>query len=543
MSSTAAPAAAPAEQYDAIIIGAGISGMYQLYRLRELGMSVRVLEAGTDIGGTWYWNRYPGARFDSESYSYGYSFSQEILDEWDWSEHFAAQPEILRYLQFVADKIDVRKDIDFNTRVTAATYDEADNSWTVATETGRELTAKFLITAVGPLSAPQFPNIEGMDRFRGEACHTGLWPHEPVKFAGKRVAVIGTGATAVQVIQTIASQVDHLTVFQRTPNWCAPLGNSKISKEQMQDIKQHYAEIFAKCNESYGAFLHAMDPRSVFDLSPQEREAYFEKLYNTPGFAIWLGNCRDTLTDEKANAEITQFVAKKIRERVNDPAIAEKLIPTNHGFGTRRVPMETGYYEVYNRDNVELVDIRENPIECITAKGIKTSGREFEFDMIIYATGFNAVVGALERIDIRGIGGRSLNEKWADGPRTNLGVQTAGFPNLLTIVGPQNGSTFCNIPRCIEQNVEWLTGLLRYMRGKGYDYIETTVDAEEAWTRHVYEAAMKTLFPTADSWFMNVNQNLPEKKRTFLLYAGGAPVYKEKCDEVAAAGYAGFRMH
>jgi cation diffusion facilitator CzcD-associated flavoprotein CzcO len=366
MSSTAAQATAPAEQFDAVIVGAGISGMYQLYRLRELGMSVRVLEAGTDIGGTWYWNRYPGARFDSESYSYGYSFSQEILDEWDWSEHFAAQPEILRYLQFVADKIDVRKDIDFRTRVTAATYDEASNSWNVTTENGRQLNAKFLITAVGPLSAPQFPNIEGMDRFKGEAYHTGLWPHKPVEFAGKRVAVIGTGATAVQVIQTIASQVDHLTVFQRTPNWCAPLGNSEISKEEMQDIKQHYPEIFAKCDESYGAFMHAMDPRSVFDLSPEEREAFFEKLYNSPGFAIWLGNCRDTLTDEKANAEITKFVAKKIRERVADPAVAEKLIPTNHGFGTRRVPMETGYYEVYNRDNVELVDIRENPIECVT---------------------------------------------------------------------------------------------------------------------------------------------------------------------------------
>ncbi len=542
MSSTAARANAPAEHFDAVIIGAGISGMYQLYRLRELGMSVRVLEAGTDIGGTWYWNRYPGARFDSESYSYGYSFSQEILDEWDWSEHFAAQPEILRYLQFVAEKIDIRKDIDFRTRVTAATYDEADNSWNIETENGRVLNATFLITAVGPLSAPQFPNIAGRERFTGEAYHTGLWPHEPVEFAGKRVAVIGTGATAVQLIQTIASQVEHLTVFQRTPNWCAPLGNSKISPQEMQDIKQRYPEIFAKCDESYGAFLHAMDPRSTFDLSSAEREAFFEKLYTMPGFAIWLGNFGDTLTDEKANAEITKFMAKKIRERVTDPVTAEKLIPTNHGFGTRRVPMESGYYDVYNRANVELVDIRANPVECITTTGIKTAEREFEFDMIIFATGFNAVVGALERIDIRGIGGQPLKEKWKDGPRTYLGVQTAGFPNLLTIVGPQNGSTFCNIPRCIEQNVEWLTDLLRYMREKGYDTVETTVDAEDAWTQHVYEAAMKTLFPTADSWFMNVNQNLPEKKRTFLLYAGGAPVYKQKCDEVAAQGYAGFQL-
>jgi len=543
MSSTAAQSTEPAEQFDAVIIGAGISGMFQLHRLRELGMSVRVLEAGTDVGGTWYWNRYPGARFDSESYSYGYSFSQEILDEWDWSEHFAAQPEILRYLQFVADKIDVRKDIDFRTRVSAAAYDESDNSWNIETENGRRLNAKFLITAVGPLSAPQYPDIDGMDDFEGESYHTGLWPHEPVDFAGKRVGIIGTGATAVQVIQTIASEVDHLTVFQRTPNWCAPLGNSPIDKPAMEKIRASYPEIFAKCGETYGGFLHGMVRRPTFDMSTEEREAFYEELYNTPGFAIWLGNCADTLTDEKANAEITKFVTRKIRERINDPAIAEKLIPTNHGFGTRRVPMETNYYEVYNRDNVELVDIRESPIERVTENGIKTADGEYELDMIIYATGFNAVVGALERIDIRGVGGKSLNDKWADGPRTYLGMQTVGFPNMLTLVGPHNGATFCNIPRCIEQNVEWVTDLMRHMREKGCDYIETTLEAEDGWTQHVYEAAMKTLFPTADSWFMNVNRNLPEKKRTFLLYAGGAPVYKAKCDEVAAHDYEGFEIH
>lgn len=531
------------EHYDAVIIGAGISGMYQLYLLRKLGMSVRVLEMGTDVGGTWYWNRYPGCRFDSESYSYGYSFSQEILNGWDWSEHFAAQPETLRYLQWCADKMDVRKDIDFKTRVNAAHYDEDSDSWNVETETGRRLNAKFLITAVGPLSAPQMPNIEGIDDFEGEAYHTGLWPHEEVKMEGKRVGIIGTGATAVQVIQTIAPQVDHLTVFQRTPNWCAPLGNSPISKEEMQDIKKHYKEIFAKCNETFGNFLHKMDDRSTFDVSGEEREAFFEELYEKPGFAIWLANFGDTLTDEKANAEITKFMARKIRERVKDPKIADKLVPTNHGFGTRRVPMETGYYEVYNRDNVTLVDGRETPIERITKKGIRTSDQDYELDMIIYATGFNAVVGALERIDVRGAGGQKLIDKWKDGPRTYLGMQTTGFPNMFTLVGPHNGSTFCNIPRCIEQNVEWVTDLIKFMREKGYEHCETTVDAENNWTQHVYEKAMSTLFPTADSWFMNVNQNLPEKERTCLLYTGGAPVYKAKCDEVAAHDYEGFEMH
>ncbi|MGR8947889.1 MAG: flavin-containing monooxygenase [Gammaproteobacteria bacterium] len=531
------------EKYDAIIIGAGISGMYQLYRLREMGMSVRVLEMGTDVGGTWYWNRYPGARFDSESYSYGYSFSQDILDEWDWSEHFAAQPEILRYLQFVADKIDVRKDIDFSTRVKAAIYLEDDNLWQVETDDGRRLQGKFLITAVGPLSAPQMPNIDGVDDFEGEAYHTGLWPHQPVEMKGKRVGIIGTGATAVQVIQTIASEVDHLTIFQRTPNWCAPLGNSAISKEEMEDIRARYPEIFQQCKESFGSFMHAMDRRSVFDLSPEERNKFWEELYDTPGFAMWLGNFYDILTDEKANAEVSKFVENKIRERINDPAIADKLIPKNHGFGTRRVPMETNYYEVYNRDNVTLIDCRDTPIERITPKGIKTSEQEFEFDMIIYATGFNAVVGALERIEITGVGGKKLNEKWKDGPRTFLGMQTAGFPNMFTLVGPHNGSTFCNIPRCIEQNVEWVTELIRYMHEHDYEHCETTVDAENDWTQHVYDAAMRTLFPTADSWFMNVNQNMPEKQRTFLLYSGGSPVYRQKCDDVAAKDYAGFEMH
>ncbi|MGR8918976.1 MAG: flavin-containing monooxygenase [Gammaproteobacteria bacterium] len=536
-----APTAAHAD-FDVIIIGAGISGMYQLYKLRELGMSVRVFEAGTGVGGTWYWNRYPGARFDSESYSYGYSFSQELLDEWDWSEHFAAQPESLRYLNFVADKFDLRRDMQFETRITAAVYNDDTKLWEVTSEAGDTWTTPLLISATGPLSAPQMPNIDGIDDFAGEWYHTGLWPHEEVAFAGKRVAVIGTGATGVQVIQTIAPEVQHLTVFQRHPNYCAPLGNGPISKTEMEAIRARYPEIFARCNETFGSFMHGMDRRSSFDLSDEEREAFFEQLYRTPGFAIWLGNFADTLTDQKANDLITAFMKRKIRERVNDPEVAEKLVPKDHGFGLRRVPMETNYYEVYNRDNVLLVDCLADPIERVTPRGIKTRDHDFEFDMIIYATGFNAVLGALERIDVRGEGGLSLKEKWADGPRTYLGMQTVGFPNFFTLVGPHNGSTFCNIPRCIEQNVEWVSDAIAYMREHGYTDMRATQQAEDEWTRHVYEAAQRTLFPSVDSWFTNVNRNLPEKKKTFLLYTGGSPVYRKKCDEVAAGGYAGFEL-
>jgi len=537
------------DQYDVIIMGAGISGMYQLYRLRELGLSVRVFEAGTGVGGTWYWNRYPGCRFDSESYSYGYSFSEELLQEWEWSEHFSAQPETLRYLNYVADKFDFRKDIQFNSRIAKASYDESNDSWEVKLEDGSIAGAKYLISATGPLSAPQMPAIDGVDSFKGEAYHTALWPQDPdgfggrkdIDFSGKRIGVIGTGATAVQLIQEVAKTAGELFIFQRSPNWCAPLHNSPIGDEEQRKIKASYAEIFKRCNETFGAFMHGMVRQSALEVSTEEREAFFEKLYAEPGFGIWLGNYYDTMTDPKANVLLSEFIANKIRERVNDPAIAEKLIPKNHGFGTRRVPMETHYYEVYNQDNATLVDIKEVPIERITPTGIKTSDDEFELDMIIYATGFDAVMGALNRIDITGVGGQKLKDKWANGPRTYLGMQTVGFPNLFTLVGPQNGATFCNIPRCIEQNVEWVTGAIRYLREHNYGHMEPTREAEDAWTEHVDETAAGTLFPTADSWFMGINPNIPgRQKRTFMLYAGGAPVYKEKCDEVAAKDYEGF---
>src|SRR5277367_1225881 len=427
-------AAIDTQDYDGIIIGAGISGLYQLYRLRQLGMRVRVFEAGTGVGGTWYWNRYPGARFDSESYSYSYSFSQDLLDEWNWSEHFAAQPETLRYLNHVADRFDLRRDIQFRSRVTAAHWQEATRSCNITLEDGSRHRARFLITAIGPLSAPTMPRIEGVETFRGQSCHTARWPHEPISFEGKRVAVIGTGATGVQTIQEVAKTAGQLTVFQRTPNWCAPLLNSKISTEEMAKIKAGYPEMFRRCQETFACFLHTPDSRGTFEVSDVEREAFWEKRYAEPGFGIWQGNFRDILTDRKANAALSDFVARKIRQRVRDQTVAEKLIPKNHGFGTRRVPLETKYYEVYNQANVTLVDLLATPIERITPTGIKTSDADYAFDIIIYATGFDAITGSFDRIDIRGAGGQRLKDKWQGGPTTYLGVMVDGFPNMMMLI-------------------------------------------------------------------------------------------------------------
>ena len=530
--------------YDVLIIGAGIAGMYMLHRLREIGLTTRVLEAGTDVGGTWYWNRYPGARFDSESYSYGYSFSKELLEEWEWSEHFSPQPENLRYCNFVADKFGLRRDMDFNSKVTAAHFNDIANLWTLETEDGKHRTARFLITAIGVFAKPMMPAIDGIDNFKGEAYHTATWPHKPVSFEGKRVGVIGTGATAVQLIQEVAKSAGHLTVFQRTPNWCAPLHNRPITAEEQKQIKKSYEEIFAKCRASYAGFMHDSDRRRALQVSDEERQAFYEKLYREPGFGIWMGNFRDMLVDERANTTISEFVAGKIRERVKDPAIAEKLVPTNHGFGTRRVPMETHYYEVYNQDNVQLVDLRETPISRITEAGIETSDEMHEFDMIVYATGFDAVTGGYSQIDIRGSGGRTLTDKWADGVRTFLGLQIEGFPNMFTLVGPHNAASFCNIPRCIEQNVDWMADLMTRVKVDGLNRIESTAEAEEEWTGHVHLMAQRMLFSKTNSWFTGINSNIEGRdQRSVLLYAGGAPGYRDKCDEVAAADYAGMILH
>jgi len=528
---------APA-QYDAIVIGAGISGLYQLHRLRALGMRVLVLEAGTGVGGTWYWNRYPGARFDSESYSYGYSFSKELLAEWDWTEHFAPQPETLRYLNFVADKFDLRRDIRFSSRVAAAHYQETTREWEVTTEDGARFRSRFLITAIGPLSAPTMPRIEGVESFTGRSFHTARWPHEPVSFEGKRVAVIGTGATGVQTIQEVAKTAGHLTVFQRTPNWCAPLLNSKIDAAEMAKIRAGYPEIFRRCQETFACFVHTMDPRGTFEVSAEEREAFWEKLYASPGFGIWQGNFRDMLTDRAANALISDFVARKIRQRVKDPAVAEKLIPKNHGFGTRRVPLETRYYEAYNQDNVTLVDISETPIERITPTGLKTSDAAYEFDIIIYATGFDAVTGSFDRIDIRGTGGQRLNERWKAGPETYLGVLVDGFPNMMMLVGPH--MALGNIPRSIEYNVDWVTDLVGHARARDVTRVEATRAGVTEWTDHVKSLGVGLLSNEINSWMTGVNSNVDGKQvRIVNRYSGSAPAYRARCDEVAAQGYAG----
>jgi cation diffusion facilitator CzcD-associated flavoprotein CzcO len=528
-------------EYDAIIIGAGMSGLYQLYRLRELGLRVRVLEAGTDVGGTWYWNRYPGARFDSESYSYGYSFSKELLEEWDWSEHFAGQPETLRYLKHVADKFDLRRDIQFRSRVTAAIYQEEPRSWNVTLEDGSRFRTRFLITAIGPLSTPTLPRIEGRDSFEGQSFHTARWPHAPVDFAGKRVAVIGTGATGVQTIQTIAGQVGHLTVFQRTPNWCAPLHNGKIDAEMQQTIKAGYPEMFARCQETFACFLHTPDPRGAFEVSDEEREAFYEKLYGERGFGIWQGNFRDILIDRKANATISDFVARKIRQRVKDQKVAEKLIPKNHGFGTRRLPLETFYYEVYNRDNVELVDITETPIERITPQGIKTSEKDYEFDMIIFATGFDAITGSFDKIDFRGADGARLKDKWKSGPQTYLGIMVDGFPNMMMLMGPH--TALGNIPRSIEYSVDWVTGLIRFAQANRLTRLEATSAGVASWTDHVKALGVGLLSNEVNSWMTGINSNVEGKQtRIVARYSGSAPAYRARCDEVAAKGYDELRL-
>jgi cation diffusion facilitator CzcD-associated flavoprotein CzcO len=533
---SAAPSTQAELDYDAIIIGAGLSGMYQLYRLCELGLRTRVFEAGTNVGGTWYWNRYPGARFDSESYSYGYSFSKDLLEEWEWSEHFAGQPETLRYCNYVADKFDLRRDIQFKSRVAAAIYQEDTRSWRITLEDGSLHTCRFLITAIGPLSTPTLPRIEGRDSFQGKSFHTARWPHQPVDFAGSRVAVIGTGATGVQTIQTIAAEVGHLTVFQRTPNWCAPLHNGKIDAETQQKIKAGYPEMFARCQETFACFIHTPDPRGAFEVSDEEREAFYEKLYGERGFGIWQGNFRDILIDRTANATISDFVARKIRERVKDQKIAEKLIPRNHGFGTRRLPLETFYYEVYNRDNVELVDITETPIERITPDGIKTSEREYDFDIIIYATGFDAITGSFDKIDFRGVNCALLKDKWKSGPSTYLGLMVDGFPNMMMLMGPH--TALGNIPRSIEYSVDWVTGLMRFARDNRLTRLEATPEGVDSWTDHVKALGVGLLSNEVDSWMTGINRNIEGKQtRIIARYSGSAPAYRARCDEVAAQGY------
>jgi cation diffusion facilitator CzcD-associated flavoprotein CzcO len=504
--------------------------------LRQHGLRVRVLEAGTGVGGTWYWNRYPGARFDSESWSYGYSFSPELLQEWDWGEHFSGQPEIERYCNLFADKYDLRKDIEFSARVASAHYDDESGTWGVGLGDGRSYRARFLVTAIGLLSAPTMPRFEGIDDFQGQWSHTGLWPKGGIDVEGKRVAVIGTGASGVQAIQEISKSAAHLTVFQRRPNWCTPLHNRPIPRDEMEEIRSRYPEIFQRCLETAACFVHTVDPRGTFEVSEEVRNAFWEELYAGQGFGIWQGNFRDMLTDREANRLMSDFVADKIRERVKDPAVAELLIPKDHGFGTRRVPQETHYYEVYNQPNVELVSMLETPIERITATGLRTSERDYEFDVIVYATGFDAVTGAFDRIDIRGTEGVALKDKWSSGPRTFVGLMVDDFPNMFMIMGPH--AALGNNPRSIEYNVEWISDLLGHMTESGLGVAEARAESVEAWAAFVHEKAEGLLSNEIDSWMTGINMNVEGKQtRTIVRYSGTAPEYRAKCDEVAAGGY------
>ena len=523
--------------YDAIVIGAGISGLYQLYKLRELGLKVRVFEAGTGVGGTWYWNRYPGARFDSESYSYAYSFSEELLAEWNWSEHFASQPEILRYLQHVTAKFDLIKDIQFSSDVKSALYDDPSRSWEITLGNGDKYRSRFLIAGIGLLSQPTMPKIEGIDSFKGPSFHTSRWPHEPVDFSGKRIAIIGTGASGVQAIQEICKNVGHLTVFQRRPNWCAPLHNDTIGPEEMKEIRSGYDEMFERCDQTQAGFLHTVDPRGTFEVTEEERYEFWEHLYASKGFGIWQGNFKDVLSDPKANKLMSDFVADKIRGRVNDPETAEKLIPKDHGFGTRRVPLETKYFESYNRENVKLIDITENPILRITPTGISTKEEELEFDFIIYATGFNAILGSYDRIDIQGTDGRKLRDQWKQELSSFLGLQVNNFPNLFMILGPH--ALLGNNPRSIEYNVEWITDLIKYMGEKSFTRAEATEDAVASWYEYVLDQGKGLLSNEVDSWMTGVNSNLEgRQKRIIARYSGSQASYRSRCDEVAASGYA-----
>ena len=524
------------EEYDVLVIGAGVTGLYSLYRFRNLGFSVKSFEDASGVGGTWYWNRYPGARFDSESYTYGYSFSEELLQEWDWKELYSGQPENERYLNYVADKFDLRRHIRFSSRVESCVYDEEANRWELTMEDGYRARGQFLITAVGLLSAHYVPDFEGIHDFKGPWCHTGRWPKEGMDLAGKRVGVVGTGATAVQLITEIAKEVGHLTVFQRTANYCAPLRNRLIDDDEQQIIKRNFPEIFRKCMETPGSFMHEFDTRSAFDVSEEERIELYERLWDEPGFAKWLSNFYDVMMPGAANEDYAEFFRNKIRERVKDPVVAEMLVPKDHMFGSKRLPCESGYYEVYNQDNVLLVDIKNAPIQRITPTGIQTANAHYEFDVIIYATGYDAVTGSLSRMHIQGQNGLTLKEKFTAGPRTYMGIQSVGFPNLFTV----NSASVGNFVRAAEPLVEWISESVAYIRDNGFHRIQPTQQAEDDWTQHMIEGGEKILRTQADNWF--VGANIPGKARFLLTAPDTAPVMRAKRAEVADNGYQGFSL-
>ena len=526
--------------YDAIIIGAGFSGLYMLHRLRGLGMSARVYERGSGVGGTWYWNRYPGARCDVESVQYSYSFSDELQQEWQWTERYAGQPEILRYANHVADRFDLRRDVELNTNVISAEFDETDNRWTVTLEGGRCVSAQHLVMAVGCLSNARTPDFPGLASFRGKVFHTGEWPHEGVDFTGLRVGVVGTGSSAIQSIPAIADEAKHVTVFQRTPNYSIPARNYPLSEDEKRAWAENYREFRRRAREEMrNGIVSEIPQKGALEDSDNERERTYEFRWARGGLTFMTAY-NNLALDKSANDTAAEFVRNKIGETVKDPAVAKLLQPTTYPIGTKRICIDTDYFETFNRDNVTLVDIRNAPITEITPKGIVTGGNESACDAIVFATGFDAMTGSFARIDIRGRDGLTLKDKWEAGPKTYLGLMVAGFPNLFLVTGPGSPSVLSNMIVSIEQHVDWIADCLAYQRDHDIAGIEATQQAEDGWVAHVNEVAHNTLYPQANSWYMGAN--IPGKPRVFLPYIGGIPAYRAICNEVVANGYRGFAL-
>jgi cyclohexanone monooxygenase len=524
-------------QFDAVVVGAGFAGMYMLHRLRKRGLSVCAFEAGEDVGGTWYWNRYPAARCDVESVEYQYGFSDEIAQGWTWTERYATQPEIMRYADYVAERLDLRKDISFNARVTQAVYGDGD--WTIETDRGDRVSARFCIMATGCLSASRVPDIAGLESFQRDWHHTGAWPHEGVDFTGKRVAVIGTGSSGVQSIPLIAQQAERLFVFQRTPNFSLPALNGPLDPDAVQAAKATFAEDRKRVRGTNSGAMMVLNDESALVAAEEERLRNFEARWGKGGFAF-MTSYNDLFTSLEANSAAAEFVRAKIRQTVKDPEIAALLCPTNHPIGTKRLCLDSNYYETYNLPHVTLIDISKTPIDRITQDGLIVGGEEYKVDSIVFATGFDAMTGALLKIDIRGKDGLSLKEKWAAGPRTYLGLGIAGFPNLFTITGPGSPSVLVNVIIAIEQHADWIMDCIDHMRANGLTVIEAAVDAEDRWVEHVNEKADQTLYPLANSWY--VGANVPGKPRVFMPYVGGFATYDRICKDVAANGYEGFRL-
>lgn len=530
-----------ASELDTLVIGAGFAGLYQLLGLRDrLGLSVRALEAGGGVGGTWYWNRYPGARCDSESHVYWYTFSPDLMREWEWSERYPGQPEIMLYLNYVADRFDLKRDILFNTRVTAAHYDETENRWRVRTETGDTFIAKFLITAVGCLSTANVPKFAGLESFAGDWYHTGQWPHQGVDFTGKRVGMIGTGSTGIQAAPVIAAAAKHLTVFQRTANYSVPARNAPLTPEFQRYIKEHPSEIRAVTRETLNGMAFRIEERLAVETPPEEREAIYEAAWERGGLQFRAA-FKDMMVDKAANDTAADFVKRKIRSVVQDPTTAAILSDIDHPYAAKRPPIDTNYFETFNRENVTLVNVKATPIERISPAGVCTTQAEYPLDIIVFATGFDAMTGPMLRMDIRGRGGVALKDVWDAGPRNYLGLQIAGFPNLFTITGPGSPSVLCNMPVAIEQHADWIADCIAHMRANGLERIEARPEAVDKWVAEVNDVASKTLLPLAKhSWYLGAN--IPGKPRVFVPYAGGMVRYREICKDVVARGYEGFSL-